>query len=162
MDGFGNAGAVETILGRAKVNKSARLAEAIEQRKQARASGVLDDALPSLPHPDVLVISDFVREETSAAKGRAAFAGLYNIDHVGAVIDELEAMLMQAKAEGKSPAEMLSTCHMVFTGPPGTGASQSCFCYCAYIPEQARLPSPAGSESCSKTWSFCRETRWLK
>jgi hypothetical protein len=41
LDDFGNAGAVETILGRAKLNKSARLAQAIEARQQARARGTI-------------------------------------------------------------------------------------------------------------------------
>jgi hypothetical protein len=78
-----------------------------------------------VPNPDVLVLSDFVREETTATKGRAVFAVLYHVNHVGEIIDELVAMLLMAKAEGKSAADLVATSRMTFTGPPGTGKHSS-------------------------------------
>eukprot|EP01036_Dinobryon_divergens_P035951 gene35952-46693_t len=118
LDGFGNAGAVETILGRAKLNKSKRLeAAAIEHRQTP-----VEERKP-VPHPDLLLLEDFVTEELSVPKARAQFDDLCNCDHIHQFIDQLEATISQLRSEGKSPADLVSSSHMIFTGPPGTGKS---------------------------------------
>lgn len=121
LDGFGNAGAVESILTRAKTAKAARLAAAVTARREAVAKGADPATLPALPHPDRLVLGDFIKEDTSSAKARACLEGLSNTEHIDSLLNELEATLATAKSEGKSVADMLANCHMIFTGPPGTG-----------------------------------------
>ena len=119
LPNFGNAGTVGSMLSVAKVNKSARLAQAAKDIREAVLRGV--SPLPTMPHPDLLVRSDFESEERSAEKGKEAFANLYNLDHVQKVIFDLEAVISAALDDGKDPADILADCHMVFTGPPGTG-----------------------------------------
>jgi SpoVK/Ycf46/Vps4 family AAA+-type ATPase len=67
------------------------------------------------------VLEDFVTEETSGDKAREQFGTMVNMEHIFKLIDRLEATLIQAKEEGKTPADILSNYNMVFTGPPGTG-----------------------------------------
>ena len=110
LDGFGNAGAVETILGRAKLNKSKRLAAAAIE---ARLSGTS----AKLPNPKLLLLEDFVSEVLSPELARAEFKDLEYCDHIYSFIDRLEATQAQARSEGKSPSDLLASYHMVFTGP---------------------------------------------
>jgi hypothetical protein len=117
LDGFGNAGAVETILGRAKVNKSTRLVRQLGERSEMQRAGV--SPLPPAPRPDVLLIEDFITEETSGAKARDQMTGMMNMDHIFKLIDRLESTMIQAKEENKTPAEILANFNMIFTGPPG-------------------------------------------
>lgn len=118
-DGFGNAGAVETALSGAKVRKSARISEARKARNKATREGI--KPIPVVPHPDVLVIDDFIVEHTSPQKAREEFANMSHVDHLHRIIDQLEATLLQSREEGRSAAEVVETAHMVFTGPPGSG-----------------------------------------
>lgn len=104
-DGFGNAGEAEQILGRAKLRHSARLSAA--------------EVPPS--NLKLLLRDDFEGEITSIEKARAAFADLENIDHVLSVLDNFEAMCAVADEEGKARQELISDCHMLFLGPPGSG-----------------------------------------
>lgn len=67
--------------------------------------------------PYELIASDFINVETSAEKARDAFADLENVDHVLALLQELEDTLAQAKGEGRSAADILDDAHMIFTGP---------------------------------------------
>lgn len=119
LDGFGNAGAVETFIGRGKVNKAARLVKQLGARSEAQRRGVTP--LPPAPRPDVLVLEDFITDETSGQKARDQFSNMCNMEHIFKLIDRLEATLIQSKEEGKTTADILSNFHMVFTGPPGTG-----------------------------------------
>jgi hypothetical protein len=137
LDGFGNAGAVEvchenhqsipfhyinfpqTILGRAKVNKSSRLTALRTARSIAQMEGRFP--LPPLPNPDILVLADFISEDNSAQKARDLFNDMVNLEHIIGVIDALEATIIQAKNDGKTPSDILANSHMIFTGPPGTG-----------------------------------------
>ena len=48
------------------------------------------------------------------------------MDHIKEVLDELEAIILQAKADGREPADVLADNHMVFMGPPGTGKTTVC------------------------------------
>ena len=128
MPNFGNARLVENFLGRAMVNKSKRLEDAIKAYYYAKAKG-LDPG----PDPGVsinrkeLIIADFQNEELSAEKGRMAFDNMYNMGHVKDFIDELEATLKGAISEGKNPADLVANSHMVFVGPPGSGKVFICF-----------------------------------
>ncbi len=61
-----------------------------------------------LPHPDVLILADFISEELSAKKARDVFANMINIDHVKKVMFELESVIEAAKADGKDPADILA------------------------------------------------------
>ena len=117
MDGFGNAGAVETFVGRAKVNKAARMVRQVGERTFAQRQGLTP--LPPAPRPGVLLFEDFITEETSAQKARDQFSTMCNMEHIFKLIDRLEATLTLAKEEGKTCADILSNHHMVFTGPPG-------------------------------------------
>ena len=110
LDGFGNAGAVETILGRAKTNKATRLsAAAIEARSSARTRKSVK--------PNLLLLEDFVSEVLSADLARTEFSSLEFCDKIYEFIDRLEATKLQARNEGKSPSDLLAGYHMVFTGP---------------------------------------------
>ena len=103
-DGFGNAGEAEQMLGRAKLRHSARL-----------SSGV------PVANMKLLIQEDFEGEITSIEKARAAFDGLENTGHVMSVLEKFEAMCSVADEEGRPRHELLSDCHMLFLGPPGTG-----------------------------------------
>ena len=103
------------MLGRAKVNKSRRLAAAFQEQRALIAQGARD--VPALPHPDMLVLADFITEETSADKAKEAFDGMVNVEHIMEVVERLEATVNQAKSEGKTPASILENSHMIFTGP---------------------------------------------
>lgn len=115
---------LKTILGKAKVNKSRRLAQAFADRKQAEKRAVTP--LPALPNPDYLILSDFIDDDKSADKAREAFKNMVNVGPIMMMIDDLEATITQAKLDGKSPADILANTHMVFTGPPGTGVLPIC------------------------------------
>ncbi len=69
----------------------------------------------------MLLRSDFIQNEVHVASSRDAFANLYNMDHMKEVLDELEAIILQAKADEREPADVLADNHMVFVGPSGTG-----------------------------------------
>ena len=114
MDGFGNAGAVETILGRAKINKSTRITAALALRHKAQQEG---KPVPPVPNPDYLILQDFITEENSSDKARDTFKDMVNIEHILDVINGLEATIIQAKLDGKSAADILANSHMIFTGP---------------------------------------------
>ncbi len=117
---FGNAGTVGSMLNVAKGNKSARLSQAYKRVQEAIRDGVLP--LPSMPDPDILLKSDFIVDgELSIDKGKEAFSSLFNVDHIQSEISRLQSVIGGALASGEDPAEILEDCHMVFTGPPGTG-----------------------------------------
>ena len=103
-EGFGNAGEAEQMLTRAKLRHSARL---------SAGQNVTDMKL--------LLPEDFDGEITSLEKAREAFADLQNIDHVMSVLNSYEAMCCVADDEGTPRHELLSDCHMLFLGPPGSG-----------------------------------------
>ena len=118
LPGFGNAGAVNSMIKLAKSAKSKRIGEA----QKAYDTAIKEGRVPEpMPNPDVLLRSDFIQNETDAASARDAFANLYNMDHIKDVLDELEAIILQSKADGREPADVLADSHMVFVGPPGTG-----------------------------------------
>ena len=71
--------------------------------------------------PYLLIDSDFVKVETSAKNARDAFSDLENMEHVMDLLQDMEDTLSQAKSDGLSAAKILEDCHMIFTGPPGTG-----------------------------------------
>lgn len=71
--------------------------------------------------PYLLIDSDFVKVETSAKNARDAFSDLENMEHVMELLQDMEDTLSQAKSDGLSAAKILEDCHMIFTGPPGTG-----------------------------------------
>ena len=91
--------------------------------RTARANAQIEGRfpLPPLPNPDILVLADFVTEENNARKARDLFSEMVNLEHIIGVIDALEATIMQAKNDGKTPSDILANSHMIFTGPPGTG-----------------------------------------
>jgi AAA lid domain len=105
MDNFGNAGAVDSALTRAKTNKSARLRDALTAASLARRNG---QEPPPAPHPDKLIYEDFITEETSPAKARAAIASMVNVEHITRIIDQLEATLAEATREGKTAADLVA------------------------------------------------------
>ena len=118
LPGFGNAGTVNSIINVAKAAKSKRIGEA----QKAYDAAIKEGRMPEpMPNPDLLIRSDFIQNEVDAASARDAFANLYNMDHIIDVLDELEAVIQQAKADGREPADVLADNHMVFMGPPGTG-----------------------------------------
>ena len=112
------------MLNAAKANKAARLSEALRVRNQAAAalgpSGSANQ-LPPLPHPDVLTEADFEGDASGADRTGDLFNSMYNVEHIRQKLRELEAVIVSAKADGKDPAVVLADCHLVFTGPPGTG-----------------------------------------
>jgi SpoVK/Ycf46/Vps4 family AAA+-type ATPase len=118
MPGFGNAGTVNSLLHSAKVAKSRRLDEAKKAHDKAVKQGTVP---PPLPSPDALLKTDFLQNEVGLEQARDKFQDLYNVDHIQDVLDELEATILQAKEDGKEPADVLADSHMVFVGPPGTG-----------------------------------------
>ncbi len=71
--------------------------------------------------PYLLIDSDFIKVETSAKNARDAFGDLENVEHVMELLQDMEDTLNQAKSDGISAAKILADCHMIFTGPPGTG-----------------------------------------
>ena len=118
LPGFGNAGTVNSIVNVAKVAKSKRIGEA----QKAHDAAIKEGRMPEpMPNPDLLLRSDFIPNEVDTASARDAFAKLYNMDHIKDELDELEAIILQAKADGIEPADVLADNHMVFVGPPGTG-----------------------------------------
>ena len=74
-----------------------------------------------MPLPNHLLEEDFQGDDTSAEKAREAFAGLQCLDEVMAVLQELQDTTARCLAEGRGPAAVVESAHMVFTGPPGTG-----------------------------------------
>jgi SpoVK/Ycf46/Vps4 family AAA+-type ATPase len=126
LPGFGNAGTVNSIINVAKAAKSKRIGEAHKAYDAAIKEGRMPEPMPN---PDLLIRSDFIQNEVDAASARDAFANLYNMDHIIDVLDELEAVIQQAKADGREPADVLADNHMVFMGPPGTGKTTVIFIY---------------------------------
>jgi len=118
MPGFGNAGTVNSMVNFAKAAKSKRIGEAQKAYDAAIKQGRGPEPMPN---PDLLLRSDFIQNEMDVASSSDAFANLYNMDHINEVLDELEAIILQAKADGREPADVLADNHMVFMGPPGTG-----------------------------------------
>jgi hypothetical protein len=89
-----------------QLNKSKRLAQAKEILKRTPRNTYSVPVV--LPHPDVLILADFISEELSAKKARDVFANMINIDHVKKVMFELESVIEAAKADGKDPADILA------------------------------------------------------
>jgi hypothetical protein len=120
LPGFGNAGTVASMLNFAKAAKAGRLGEAQQALEEARRQVA---PLPPMPDPDVLVRRDFIPKEEAdaAAAARGAFDNMYNTGHIVDVLDKLEALIVTAKQDGRTPADVLADSHMVFVGPPGTG-----------------------------------------
>ncbi len=120
---FRNAGTVENYLGRAKANKAKRLQDAFKAKK-AIAAGTPAAGIPvsgADPDPNLLIAEDFIDEKLSVEKGREAFDDLFNIPQIKSYIDELEVFIKGCLKEKINPVDLVSSMHMVFTGPPGTG-----------------------------------------
>lgn len=146
---FGNAGAVENALTRAKERMQSRLTKALAaQRREAAAQvaamreaaaregsggGVSGDggaelaaaiaslATPPLLNQSLLVPDDFDKNPASFDKVRAAFADLVDIEAVDTYFEELEAAFDEAREEGRETTGLLG--HLVISGPPGVGKS---------------------------------------
>jgi hypothetical protein len=115
MCSFGNAGTIISQLNLAKSSKARRL----QQAQQAVMLAVLQGTVPPpLLHPDVLLASDFVRARASA-HGSHPLANLYNVEHITATLNELQALIIAAKDDGRQPADVLADSHMFFLGPTG-------------------------------------------
>ena len=116
LEDFGNAGECSSLLDRAKMKLAAR--------KSANPRG-------NSLRPNHLLLEDFIGEETSADKARDAVSDLEAVDHILAIIEELEVMMRQAKKEGREPASIVDSAHMIFVGPPGimlTTIRMLCLC----------------------------------
>jgi len=50
-----------------------------------------------LPHPDILMRSDFLRCEAGEHAVESALADLYNMEHIHEALDELKALIIAAK-----------------------------------------------------------------
>jgi hypothetical protein len=102
----------------AKTHKSLRLSEA----QTAYRASVLRGETPTspLPHPDVLILTDFIAEETSVEKAKEAFASLSCADFLLDAIDTIAAGAAGAKEDGRHPSSILADSHMVFYGPVST------------------------------------------
>ena len=148
LPGFGNAGEVENFLGRAKANKALRLARAAAAFDDAQRAG---RSTLKLPRPDVLVLDDFVTEETSVAKAKEGFATMQNMDHILAYIHRLEATMLEKKREGKAPGEIVADAHMIFTGPPGTGKTTAARKFGQLFYHLELLPTDRVVETTAKT-----------
>jgi hypothetical protein len=106
-EGFGNAGEAEQMLNRAKLKLSSRL----------QAGGV------PMKDQKTLTCDDFEGEVTSVEKARAVFSDLQHTEHVMSVLKMFESMCAVADSEDRPRHTILSDCHMLFLGPPGTGRS---------------------------------------
>lgn len=148
LPGFGNAGEVENFLGRAKANKALRLAKAAAAFDDAQRAG---RPTPKLPRADVLVLDDFITEETSVAKAKEGFATMQNMNHILAYIHRLEATMLEKKREGKSPSEIVADAHMIFTGPPGTGKTTAARKFGQLFFHLELLPTDRVVETTAKT-----------
>jgi len=85
---------------------------------------------------------DFIKDEVDPEKARDAFSKLYNMEHIQEVLDDLEAIIIEATEEGRDPADILADQHMVFVGPPGTGKTTVRF---------SMAGGPLGHDCCSGT-----------
>ena len=70
-----------------------------------------------LPHQDILILSDFIAEETTVENAKAAFADLSCAEFLLAAIDTFASTAAAAKADGLHPSVILSDSHMIFYGP---------------------------------------------
>ena len=104
---FGNAGAVDSILGRAKESLALRCAEAV-------AAGTPLDATQRR----TIIATDFEKEP--AAPPEDALAHLVGADAARAKLEELRAAVASAQARGSDPWSAIEPC-FVFKGPPGCG-----------------------------------------
>ena len=104
-EGFGNAGEAEQMLNRAKLKLSSRL-----------QTGTVPASLQK-----TLTCDDFEGEVTSLAKAEAVFSDLQHTDHVMSVFKKFVAMCMVCDSEDRPRHSILSDCHLLFLGPPGTG-----------------------------------------
>jgi DNA polymerase III delta prime subunit len=84
-------------------------------------SNQIPDEADCVCDPYLLIDEDFIKVETSAKNAREAFSDLENMEHVMELLQDMEDTLNQAKKDGLSAAKILEDCHMIFTGPPGTG-----------------------------------------
>jgi hypothetical protein len=115
-------------------------------------------------HHRLLRQEDFSVEILSSTLARAAFAGLEHMGHIDAVLDRLEALVATAKEEGKKarthllslslsqppflpspplsqPHHVLSDCHMLFLGPPGTGKTTCAKRFATMLKQLEVLPT---------------------
>lgn len=99
----------------AKAHKSLRLSKAQEMYRSCILKG--ESPTSPLPHPDILVLSDFIVEETSVEKAKEAFASLSCADFLLDAIDTIAAGAQGAKDDGRHPSSILADSHMVFYGP---------------------------------------------
>jgi hypothetical protein len=156
LPGFGNAGEVENFFGRAKINKAARLAHAQAEFQKAVMLAAANHVAPpssvkQLPRPDVLVIEDFITEETSIAIAKEQFQSMQNLEHIYQYIDRLEATILQRKAENRPPHEIVADAHMLFTGPPGTGKTTAARKFGKLFYNLELLPTDRVVETTGKT-----------
>jgi hypothetical protein len=106
---FGNGGAVENLLNRAKECLSARIGAAVD----AGAPLPPDERSSLLP-------SDFLREPLAAPED--ALAHLIGAEAARDKLEELRAAVASAQAEGRDPWSSVESC-FVIKGPPGCASS---------------------------------------
>jgi hypothetical protein len=114
---FGNGGAVENLLGRAKEANARRVVEA-DAAAQAAGAPLADAAARR-----TLLACDFEREPP--APPEAALAHLVGADAALAKLAELRATVAAAQAAGTDPWGAIEPC-FVFKGPPGACALAGC------------------------------------
>jgi SpoVK/Ycf46/Vps4 family AAA+-type ATPase len=116
--------------------RPAALAAADSPRDDAAAAAAAAALLPArvaappsppaaLPQADLLLEEDFYNAEQrlEAGKAHAALDKLYFTERIREVVEEIEATVEQAKADGRSADHVLARSHLVFVGEPGTGKS---------------------------------------
>jgi hypothetical protein len=57
---------------------------------------------------DLLIQADFITEQLSEEKGLENFSKLVNIEHIKEILFNLKAVIEAAKADGKSPADIVA------------------------------------------------------